>query len=106
VTTPPVVPPVVPPTFDDAKAIVAAFLASVLETGKLKEEVKAFLAEVLHSAIADALAQLGAPGDPLTAWLNGWLTQFRTDYLPGGPLEQTLKNAAHSVKVFLPNEDA
>jgi hypothetical protein len=101
--TPPAAP--VPPSFDDAKAVVVAWLADALDTGKLK----ALLQEVLHNAVADALTQLGAPGDPLTAWANGWMTQIRTDYSKGGVLEAMLMEvattAAHSVKVFMPNPE-
>lgn len=104
-TTPPVPPTDAPPTFEDVKAVVVAFLGSVVESGHLKDEVQTLVTNAIHSALTELLAEEGALMLPLTAWANGWMTQIRTDYSPGGILEQMLKNAAHSVKVFATDPD-
>ncbi len=103
----PPVPDVVPPDFQQVKDVLLAFLSATLQTGALKDELAKFIDDRLHTAITDAVAQLTADEStlmlPLTAWANGWATQLRTDYSPGGVLEKTLKNAAHSVKIFMPD---
>jgi hypothetical protein len=98
-TTPPVPEPTPTPTPEPSESVISS----------LEETLGAFIDAHLHTAIVNAVTELlGAEGKlmlPFTAWINGWLTQLRTDYSPGGVLAESMKEATRNFHLLAREED-
>jgi hypothetical protein len=73
--------------------------------GSLEDTLGTFIDDRVHTAVVNAMHELlGDEGTlmlPFTAWMNGWFTQLRTDYSPGGVFAEAMKEAVKNFHLFL-----
>lgn len=67
--------------------------------------IDAHVKVAVKEAITEAMVEEGVIWQQFTAWANGWAQQLRIDYSPGGVLAQSMKDAVHSVKLFVPEDE-